>query len=136
MLAVLATGNYPIPTALCLASLICDLGSAIAGTTLICCFESVRYMRLAWFQGGWWFVLALSAPSGWMRWGIWTFLGALLAFIWASQPTAAKLLGTILISAQFILFFLLPLIGQTFRVWGAAQLFTLSMPFTPDHPNQ
>src|SRR5580698_2422293 len=112
MLAVLATGDYPLPTLLCLASLICDLGSAIACTTLLCSFESVRYMRLAWCQGGVVFVLALSAPGGWMRWGIGTLLGAVLAFIWVGQPTATKLLGTILISAQVILFFLLPLIGQ------------------------
>jgi hypothetical protein len=132
LLSVLATANRPLPTLLCLVSLICNLGSAIAGTTLLCRFESVRSLRLAWFQGGVWAVLALSAPHGWLRWGITAFLAALFTFIWTTQPLATKVVGAMLISSLFLLFFILPLIGETFRVWGPTQLFTSSFSVVPD----
>lgn len=129
---LLAMSNHSTPQLLCLASIVCNLGSAISTTTLLSCFESVHAVRLAWFEGGAWFVLALSAPSAWLRWGIVTLLAALLDFVWASQPITAKILGTLLIAIQFSLFFVLPFIGQAYRFWGAVQLFSIARPLNPD----
>ena len=136
LLSALAATKHTVPTLFCLVCLICNLGSAIAGTTLLCRFEHVRSVRLAWFQGGIWVVLALAAPSGWLRWGIITFLAALITFIWASQPLTAQVVGTILVSLQFLLFFVFPLIFQTFRVWGPTQLFTTSFSVVPHIPTK
>jgi hypothetical protein len=119
--------DHPAPQLFCLASIICDLGCAMASTTLLCCFENVNAVRLAWYEGGGLFVLALSAPSGWLRWGIVTLLGALLSILWMSQPIAANIVGTILVAVQFILFF-----NQSFSFHGGVQLFTDTRPFTPD----
>jgi hypothetical protein len=77
----------------------------MASTTLLCCFEHVNAARIAWYEGGGLFVLALSAPSGWLRWGIVTLLGALLAILWMSQPIAVNILGSILVTVQLTLFF-------------------------------
>jgi hypothetical protein len=129
---LLVLNEHHLPQLLSLASITCNLGSAIASTTLLSSFESVRSLRLAWFEGRAWFVFALSAPSGWLRWGVVLFLSALLSFIWISQSIGAKVLGTVLVGTQVFLFFVLPLIGQTFRFWGAVQLFTSSLPLAPD----
>jgi len=126
--------NHSIPRLLCLASIICNLGSAIATTTLLGCFESAQAMRLAWFKGRGLFVLTLSTPSGWLRWGIVTLSSALLVFLWVTQPIATKALGTILVAAQFILFFVLPLISQQFLFWGPVKLITKALPLSPEGP--
>lgn len=130
--ALLGIADHPTPQLLCLASIVCNLGSAIAATTLLCCFEDDRALRLAWFEGGAFFLLALSGPSSWLRWGMLTLLSALLAFIWLSQPMAAKVLGTLLVAIQCTLFFVLPFLGQAFRFWGAVELFTDALPLWPE----
>ena len=99
----------------------------MASTTLLCCFGNVNAVRLAWYEGGGWFVLALSVPGGWLRWGIVTLLGALLAILFTNQPIPARILGTILVVVQFILFFI-----QSFSFQGGVQLFTSALPFTPE----
>jgi len=134
LLNLLDIDNNTMPRLLCLASIACNLGSAIATTTLLGCFESAHAMRLAWFKGRGFFVLTLSAPSGWLRWGIVTLLSALLVFLWASQPVATKALGTLLIAAQFVLFFVLPLISQQFLFWGPVKLITKALPLSPEGP--
>ena len=95
--ALLGMTNSPARRLLCLASIACNLGSAMGTTALLCCVGDNRTMRLAWFDGGGLFVLALSAPHGWLRWGIMIFLGAVLAFVWASELMVAKILGTVLV---------------------------------------
>jgi len=117
--------DHTVPQLLCLASIICNLGCALASTTLLCCFGNVNSARLVWYQRGAWFILALSAPSGWLRWGIVTLLGALLAVLWMSQPIAADVLGTIFVTAQLILFF-----HHSF-IFRDVELFTNGLPFTP-----
>lgn len=61
-------------------------------------------MRLAWFEGGALFIMAISAPSAWLRWGIVTFVGALLTHLWKSLPLPADAVMLFLIAVQFILF--------------------------------
>jgi hypothetical protein len=124
--ALISITDHPAPQLFCLASIVCDLGCAMASTTLLCCFGNVNAARLAWYEGGGWFVLALSAPGAWLRWGIVTLLGALLAILYMSQPVAAKIFGTTLVGVQFILFFY-----QLFSFQGGVQLFTSALPFTP-----
>jgi len=124
---LIAMAHSTAPRLLCLASILCNLGCAMASTTLLCCFENVNAARLAWYEGGVLFVLALSAPSGWLRWGIVTLLGALLAMLWMSQPMAANILGSVLVTLQLILFF-----NQSLSFRGGVQLFTNALPFSPD----
>jgi len=124
---LIGMANHAAPRLLCVASILCNLGCAMASTTLLCCFENVNAARLAWYEGGGLFVLALSAPGGWLRWGIVTLLGALLAMLWMSQPMAANILGSILVAVQLILFF-----NQSLSFRGGVQLFTNALPFTPD----
>ena len=84
---------------------------------------------MAWYEGGASFILALSGPGAWLHWGTVTLLVALLSFIWVNQPLTTKVIRTMLVAIQFVLFFLLSLLGgQTPSFWGAVQLFT-----TPDH---
>ena|ERR1700691_1992926 len=125
--ALLGIADHPAPRLLCLASIACDLGSAIGSTTLLPRFESVNALRLAWFEGGALFVLALSAPNAWLRWGIVTLDGALLSILWMSQPMPAKVLGSILVTVQFILFF-----SQSYSFRGVGQFFTVARPLTPE----
>jgi hypothetical protein len=47
--------------------------------------------------------------------------------LWMSQPITANILGTILVTVQFILFF-----NQSFSCQGGVQLFTNALPFTPE----
>jgi hypothetical protein len=124
---LIGMADHAAPRLLCLASILCNLGCAMASTTLLCCFENINAARLAWYEGGWLFILALSAPSGWLRWGIITLLGALLAMLWMSQPMVANILGSILVTVQLILFF-----TQSLSFRGGVQLFTNALPFTPD----
>jgi hypothetical protein len=124
---LIGMANHAAPRLLCLASILCNLGCAMASTTLLCCFENVNAARLAWYEGGGLFVLALSAPSGWLRWGIVTLLGALLARLWMSQPMAANILGSILVTVQLVLFF-----NQSLSFRGGVQLFTNALPLTPE----
>ena len=122
--ALLGVATHPVPRQFCLASIACNLGSAIAATTLLCYFESDHALHVAWYEGGASFVLALSGPGAWLHWGTVTLLAALLSFIWVSQPLTTK----VMVAIQFVIFFLLPLLGgQTPSFWGAVQLFT-----TPD----
>jgi len=44
--ALLGVADHPTPRLLCLASIICDLGSAIAATTFLSYFENDRRLRL------------------------------------------------------------------------------------------
>jgi len=125
--ALLGIADHPAPRLLCLASIACDLGSAIGSTTLLPRFESVNALRLAWFEGGALFVLALSAPNAWLRWGIVTLDGALLAILWMSQPMPAKIFGSILVTVQFFLFF-----SQSYSFRGTGQFFTIARPLTPE----
>ena len=125
--ALINMAQHEAPRLLCLASILCNLGCAMASTTLLCCFENVNAARLAWYEGGGLFVLALSAPSGWLRWGIVTLLGALLAMLWTSQPMAANILGSILVTVQLSLFF-----NQSLSFRGGVQLFTNALPITPE----
>ena len=61
-------------------------------------------MRLAWFEGGALFVMALSAPNGWLRWGVVTFLGAFLFHLWKIQPHPFNAVVFFFVAVQFILF--------------------------------
>ena len=124
--ALINTVDHPAPQLFCLASIICNLGSAMASTTLLCCFEHVDAVRIAWYNGGGLFVLALSAPSGWLRWGIVTLLGALLAILWMSQPVAANVVGCVLVTVQLMLFF-----HQQVFLRGGIQLVTGVRPLAP-----
>ena len=127
--ALLGVATHPVPWQFCLASIACNLGSAIATTTLLCYFESDHALHVAWYEGGALFILALSGPGAWLHWGTVTLLVALLSFIWVNQPLTTKVIRTMLVAIQFVLFFLLSLLGgQTPSFWGAVQLFT-----TPDH---
>lgn len=118
--------DYPAPQLFCLASIICNLGSAMASTTLLCCFENVNAARIAWYNSGGLFVLSLSAPSGWLRWGIVTLLGALLAILWMSQPIAANVVGCVLVAVQLFLFF-----HQQIFLRGGIRLVTRVWPLAP-----
>jgi hypothetical protein len=85
--ALIGMVDHPAPRLLCLASILCNLGSAFVSTTFLGCFENTTAIRLDWYKGGLLFVFALSAPSGWLRWGFFTLLAALLAILWMSQPS-------------------------------------------------
>jgi hypothetical protein len=125
--ALIHIDNLAAPQILYLASILCNLGCAMATTTLLCCFSNINAVRLAWYKGGGWFVFALSAPSAWLRWGIATLLTALLAMLWTSQPMAFSILGSILATIQVTLFF-----NQSLFFRGGVRLFTDLLPFSPE----
>jgi hypothetical protein len=122
--ALIGMVDHPAPRLLCLASILCNLGSAFVSTTFLGCFENTTAIRLDWYKGGLLFVFALSAPSGWLRWGIFTLLAALLAILWMSQPIAANVIGTMMVTVQCILFFI-----QSFSI---REGFTNTFPITPE----
>lgn len=86
-------------------------------------------MRLAWFEGGELFVMALSAPSAWLRWGIVTFMGALLTHLWMTQPLSANIVVSILVAFQFIL-----LGYQSYAFRDASQHLNAARPLRIDYP--
>ncbi|KIM80495.1 hypothetical protein PILCRDRAFT_822594 [Piloderma croceum F 1598] len=122
--ALIGIADHPAPRLLCLASILCNLGSAFVSTTFLGCFENTTAIRLDWYKGGLLFVFALSAPGGWLRWGIVTLLGALLVILWMSQPIAANVIGTIMVTVQCILFFI-----QSFSFRDG---FANPLPITPE----
>jgi len=125
---LLASISDAVPRLLCLASIACNLGSTIGAATLLTRFQNVNAMRLAWFEGGALFVMALSAPGAWLRWGIITFLGALLSHLWKSQPLAINLVILILVTIHFILF-----IYQSYSFRDDSQFFNVARPLRIDH---
>lgn len=139
LLSLLLTDKHAIPQQLCLASLGCSLGSAIASTVLLSSFVSAQAFRLAWSEGGCMFVIALSAPGSWLRWGILMLQGSLLGYIYVGQPIGAKIIGTALLAIQLFFLFGLPILGQALYFLGrskvsikyACNLFTPAMPLRP-----
>ena len=127
--------DYPIPRSFCLASIICGLGSAIASTTLLSCFPRDRSVRLAWFKGAKWFVMALSAPGGWLRWGIATLQMAFLTSVGMTQPLPVKIVLVALVASQLLVLLALPVPGWLYRSNIRAsyrrRFFSRVMPFSP-----
>jgi hypothetical protein len=113
---------------LCFTSIACGLGSAVGSTTLLTRFQNVNAMRLAWFEGGALFVMALSAPSGWLRWGFVIFLGGFLTHLWTTQPQPANAVVLVLVAIQFILF-----VYQSHAFRDHSQGFNVARPLRIDY---
>ncbi|KAJ7933420.1 hypothetical protein B0H13DRAFT_720347 [Mycena leptocephala] len=120
------------PRLLSIISMGCSLGGAISSTILLAAFVGVNSIRLAWVHGGALFVLALSAPRGWLRWAIITLQSSLLAFVWNDRTRSAKIVITIILAIQATLYLFLPIGRLTWSrdtyYWN---IFTPAMPLTP-----
>jgi hypothetical protein len=126
--ALSETISHGAPQLLCFISIACNLGSTIGSTTLLTRFQNVNAMRLAWFEGGALFIMALSAPSAWLRWGIVTFVGALVTHLWATQPLLTNAVVLVLVAIQFVVY-----VHQSYAFWDDSQCCNVPRPLRIDH---
>lgn len=56
-----------------------------------------------WEESGLGFILGLAAPSAWLSLSLWTFQGALLALVWITDETPARIVVTTLIGLRLLL---------------------------------
>lgn len=140
-LTLMDDNKFHIPRLLGLASLACGLGGAISSTILLGSFVNAYALRVAWFEGGVVFVIALASPGGWLRWGIVTLQSSLLGMVWIGEPLGAKIVGSIILGTQAVLLLGLPIIGRALPLFGkqsvdvfyAANIITATAsPFTPE----
>jgi hypothetical protein len=113
---------------LCFTSIVCSLGSAVGSNALLTRFQNVNAMRLAWFEGGVLFVVALSTPGAWLRWAVVSFLGAFLTHLWKTQPQPANAVVLVLVAIQFVLF-----VYQSHAFRDRSQGFNVSRPLRIDY---
>lgn len=91
------------------------MGSAAGSTALLGCIISVRSLREAWFRGRVFLIIALSAPTSWLRWGIVMMQATLLSTFFLTEPLAVKVVACTLVSIQLGLIASLPISGLTRR---------------------
>jgi len=79
--------------------------------------------------------MALSAPGGWLRWGIATLQMAFLTSVGMTQPLPVKIVLVALVASQLLVLLALPAPGWLFRSNISASyrrmFFSRVMPFSP-----
>ncbi|GJJ16214.1 hypothetical protein Clacol_010510 [Clathrus columnatus] len=79
------------------------LSAASSFTSLSTVLPDPIAIEQRWEESGLGFIIALAGPSAWLSLSLWTFQAALLALVWITDETPARVVVTLLISLRVLL---------------------------------